>query len=83
MPSLSRDLFSIAQRVQLLESAALAERDDETVWRYYYEKGALDYRDKLMEFFGNQPSSRSALDVFHDFLNIYPDPYSENNNEGL
>ncbi len=72
--SLSHELFGIAQRVKLLEESG-NPADDETIKRYFYGKGALDYRDKLMEFFGNQPSSRSALDVFHDFLSIFPDPY--------
>jgi hypothetical protein len=72
--SLSRELFSIAQRVKLLEEAG-DPIDNETVKRFYYGKGALDYRDKLMDFFGHQPMSRNAMDVFHDFLSIFPDPY--------
>jgi hypothetical protein len=60
--------------VKLLEEAG-DPIDDETVKRFYYGKGALDYRDKLVDFFGDQPSSRTALDVFHDFLRIFPDPY--------
>ncbi len=72
--SLSRELFSVAQRVKLLEEAGNPV-DDETIKRYFYGKGALDYRDKLMDFFGHQPMSRNAMDVFNDFLNIFPDPY--------
>ena len=72
--SLSHELFSLAQRVKLLEEAG-EPADNETIKRYFYGKGALDYRDKLIEFFGDQPSSRTALDVFQDFLNIFPDPY--------
>ena len=72
--SLSHELFSLAQRVKLLEEAG-NPTDDETMKRYFYGKGALDYRDKLMDFFGQQPMSRNAMDVFNDFLNIFPDPY--------
>ena len=75
MPSLSKDLHAIAQRVQLLETAAVAERDDETVWRYYYGKGALDYRDKLIEAMGALPKDYTAVESFQVLLATFPDPF--------
>jgi hypothetical protein len=75
VPSLSSDLHAIAQRVQLLETAATADRDDETVWRYYYGKGALDYRDKLIEAMGAIPREYTAVEAFQLLLATFPDPY--------
>ena len=75
MSSLSRDLHAIAQRVSLLENAAIGERDDETVWRYYYGKGALDYRDKLVELLGAMPRDRTALEAFQLLLGTFPEPF--------
>ena len=73
--SLSRDLYAVYERVRLLENAATAERNEEVVWRYYYDKGALDYRDKLMEAMGAIPKDRSASEAFMVLLGTFPDPY--------
>ena len=75
MSSLSRDLHAIAQRVSLLENAAIGERDDETVWRYYYGKGALDFRDKLVEAIGALPADYTAKEAFQMLLATFPDPF--------
>jgi hypothetical protein len=73
--SLAKDLFSIAQRVALLEKADTEDSDHETVYGYYYSKGALDYRDKLLELMGNLPTHHSALVAFQLLLETYPEDY--------
>ena len=72
--SLSHELFSLAQRVKLLEEAG-NPTDDETIKRYFYGKGALDYRDKLIEALGGVPRDRTAVEAFQTLLGTYPDPY--------
>jgi hypothetical protein len=72
--SLSRELFSIAQRVKLLEEAG-EPHEDETIKRYFYGKGALDYRDKLIEALGGIPKDYTAVEAFQTLLGTYPDPY--------
>jgi hypothetical protein len=72
--SLSRELFSIAQRVKLLEEAG-DPVDDETIKRYFYGKGALDYRDKLIARMGALPPTYSALEAYYVLLEVFPDPY--------
>ncbi len=74
--SLSRELFKIAQSVKLLEEAG-DSADNETVKRYFYEKGALDYRDKIIDILSGVPAHQTALEVFQDLLNVFPDPYSD------
>jgi hypothetical protein len=73
--SLSADLFALAQRVKLLEEAGVDEHKDEKLHRYYYGKGSLDYRDKLLDLVGSMSSKRTALDAFHLLLGTYPDPF--------
>ena len=75
MPDLSRELHTIAQRVAVLEAANSPEKDDETLQRYYYGKGGLDYRDKLMEVMGALPKDYTAMEAFQLLLGTYPDDY--------
>jgi hypothetical protein len=75
MPDLSRELHSIAQRVAILEAASGPEKDDETLQRYYYGKGGLDYRDKLLEALGGLPRDYTAVEAFQRLLATFPDDY--------
>jgi hypothetical protein len=78
VPSLSEDLRSLS--VQLLKLSQATKREDdkneESSYSYYYSKGALDYRDKLLELIGNMSKNRSALDVYFLLLDNFPDSYS-------
>jgi hypothetical protein len=71
---LSHELFSIAQRVKLLEEAGNPV-DEETIKRYFYGKGALDFRDKLRALMGALPPTYSALEAYYVLLDTYPDDY--------
>ena len=75
--SLSRELYEVYERVRLLENAVVEERDEDVLRRYFYEKGALDYRDKLMEAMGAIPKDRSASEAFMVLLSTFPDPFNE------
>ena len=78
--SLAKDLFALAQRVALLEKVNPDDRDHETVYGYYYAKGALDYRDKLLEAIGGLPRDRSVMEAFQMLLGTFPDEYPGPNN---
>ena len=67
---MSLELMKISQATKVE-----GEKDHETVYGYYYSKGALDYRDKLLEALGALPRDRSATDAFHVLLGTYPDEY--------
>ena len=69
---LSRELDKISRSVAFDE-----DKDLETVYRYYYSKGALDFRDKLLAKMGALPPTYSALEAYYVLLDTYPDEYSE------
>ena len=53
------------------------EKDHETVYGYYYSKGALDFRDKLLALMGALPPTYSALEAYYVLLDTYPDDYKQ------
>lgn len=75
--TLANDLRRIS--TELLRVAQSVEGDDhkdlETVYGYYYSKGALDYRDKLLEAVGALPKDYSASEAFQVLLATFPDRY--------
>jgi len=48
----------------------------ETTFGYYYSKGALDFRDKLLAKMGALPPTYSALEAYYVLLDTFPDPPS-------
>ena len=77
MSSLSEELRILSLHLMKLSQSTKveSEEDHETVYGYYYSKGALDYRDKLVEALGSIRSSCSATEAFSIFLGTFPDEY--------
>jgi hypothetical protein len=77
--SLSEDLRVLSIQLMKLSRATDQEHDthQESVYSYYYSKGALDYRDKLLEAIGALPRDRSVVEAFHILLATFPDEYKE------
>lgn len=77
MSMLSKDLHALSMELLKLSQATSQEGDEnhEKVYSYYYSKGALDYRDKLLEVLGNISNTSSAADAYYTLLKTYPDPY--------
>lgn len=77
MSMLSKDLHALSMELLKLSQATSQEGDEnhEKVYSYYYSKGALDYRDKLLEVLGNVYNTSSAADAYRILLKTYPDPY--------
>ena len=77
MSSLSEELRLLSLELMKMSQATKVEdeKDHETVYGYYYSKGALDYRDRLLEALGALPLGRSARDAFYVLLETYPDTY--------
>ena len=78
--SLSEELRVLSLELLKISKAAEVEEDDkdyETVYSYYYSKGALDFRDKLLALMGALPPTYSALEAYYVLLDTYPDPYTE------
>lgn len=77
MSSLSDRLRELTAEVQRLEVELQGQetKDHETVYRYYYGKGALDFRDKLIAVLGGLKVNYSAVDAYNTFLSTFPDPY--------
>ncbi len=77
MPSLSEDLRFLSVQLMKLSQASKQEdeKDYETVYGYYYSKGALDYRDKLLELIGGMPKDRSIMEAYYALLETHPDDY--------
>ena len=77
--SLSDDLHRVsAELIRISQAASFeADKDYETVYNYYYSKGALDFRDKLLALMGALPPTYSALEAYYVLLDTYPDQYSE------
>ena len=71
---LSKQLFDIAQRVKILEEGEEG-LDNETMKRYYYGKGALDYRDKLLTALGELPMTSVVVVAYELVRDTFPDPY--------
>jgi hypothetical protein len=75
--SLSEELRLLS--LELLKISQSTKRDDdkdhETVYSYYYSKGALDFRDKLLALMGGLPPLYSALEAYYVLLDTYPDDY--------
>ena len=72
--SISSELSALAQRVRLLEEAGDTP-SYEQVKRYFYGKGSLDYRDKLIEEIGALPKDLTVTDALNVILGTFPDPY--------
>ena len=53
------------------------DKDHETVYGYYYSKGALDFRDKLLALMGALPPTYSALEAYYVLLDTFPDNYNQ------
>jgi hypothetical protein len=79
VPSLSEDLGAISVQLMKLSTATKQENDknNETTYAYYYSKGGLDYRDKLLALLSTMPKGSSALQAFYLVLNQFPDPYAD------
>lgn len=77
MSSLSEDLRRLSAELLKIAQATRQEdgKDHETVYGYYYSKGALDYRDKLLEAVGGLPKDYSASEAFQMLLGTFPDRY--------
>ena len=73
----SERLRAVLKDVEALEAAAMSElgKDHESVYRYYYGKGALDYRDKIMETIRDMPLHLSVGDVFLILRDLFPDEF--------
>jgi hypothetical protein len=69
---LSRELDKISRSVAFDE-----DKDYETVYSYYYSKGALDFRDKLLAKMGALPPTYSALEAYYVLLDTFPDQSPE------
>jgi hypothetical protein len=76
---LSRELDKISRSIAFDE-----DKDFETVYNYYYSKGALDFRDKLLALMGALPPTYSALEAYYVLLDTYPDqnPEAQTEHEG-
>lgn len=75
--SLSEDLRVLSVQLMKLSQATEREydKDQETLNSYYYSKGALDYRDKLLALMGALPPTYSALQAYYLLLEQFPDSY--------
>lgn len=51
--------------------------DDASLYRYYYGKGALDLRDKIVEALTDLPFDAPGEVVRQTALSIFPDPFEE------
>lgn len=75
--SLSEELRRLSMELNKMSLATKQEeeKDHETVYGYYYSKGALDFRDKLLALMGALPSTYSALEAYYVLLDTFPDTY--------
>ena len=76
----SETLAAMAREVRSMEVElnSIEEKDHETVYRYHYGKGALDYRDKLLKILGDLPQDCTAATSYEFLRNTFPDPYPGN-----
>ena len=74
---IASELSKLASKVAALEVQEQngKDHDHETVYRYYYGKGALDYRDKLLAAIGDLPRTGSALQAYELVRDIFPDKF--------
>ena len=74
---IANDLTDLVTRVTELELEAHGAglQDHETVYRYYYGKGALDYRDKLLAVLGGLPMTSVAAVAYELVRDTFPDEY--------
>ena len=77
--SLSEELRRLSMELHKMSLATKQEeeKDHETVYRYYYSKGALDFRDKLLAKMGALPPTYSALEAYYVLLDTFPDQYNQ------
>jgi hypothetical protein len=77
--SLSEELRRLSMELNKMSLATKQEeeKDYETVFGYYYSKGALDFRDKLLALMGALPPTYSALEAYYVLLDTYPDAYDD------
>lgn len=77
--SLSEELRRLSMELNKMSLATKQEeeKDYETVYGYYYSKGALDFRDKLLALMGALPPTYSALEAYYVLLDTYPDAYDD------
>lgn len=75
--SLSEELRRLSMELNKMSLATKQEeeKDHETVYGYYYSKGALDFRDKLLAKMGALPPTYSALEAYYVLLDTFPDAY--------
>ncbi len=75
--SLSEELRQLSMELHKmsLSTKVEEEKDYENVYGYYYSKGALDFRDKLLALMGALPPTYSALEAYYVLLDTYPDDY--------
>lgn len=73
----SETLSAMAREVSQMEAELLDcdRQDHDTVYRYYYGKGALDYRDKLLKAAEQCKSDQVTWTVVELLKTIFPDPY--------
>jgi len=67
---LATELLKMSKSTELED-----EKDHETVYGYYYSKGALDYRDKLLDRIGEIPRDSSVMEAFYALLETFPSDY--------
>lgn len=77
--SLSEELRRLSMELNKMSLATKQEeeKDYETVFGYYYSKGALDFRDKLLAIMGGLKPTYSALEAYYVLLDTYPDAYDD------
>lgn len=76
MLSLSKELYKLAHEASKLEAQS-TDFDHETVYHYYYDKGGLDFRDKILSVVGGLPQSLTATAVLEVLQRTFPDRHPE------
>jgi hypothetical protein len=73
----SETLTAMAREVQSMEVELSSHKsqDHDTANRYYYGKGSLDFRDKLLKLLGQIPKECTAETAFEILRATFPDPY--------
>ncbi len=53
----------------------MTKPDEETLKSFFYSKGALDYRDKILAVVNEAVHHSTASDIFYLLVNTFPDDY--------
>ena len=79
MPSLSDEMDELAKKVRDLEQRFRTETAVclESTYSYYYSKGALDFRDKLLDEIQSQTHMDKGVQALIRSIvtSVYPDQY--------